>query len=217
MNAGYEDDIATLIRRGRRNILWVLERCAGQEADIERHVGRIEYAGILTDTLGRKCAGLHAQDTKVAIATMWADLQHAITNAMQADPHACPDAWRALQVALEDAMDPAIQPAALERVSHAAVVEAIPQPVQPQEITPLDILQATGVELYGHEWRAPLARSIQRPGSSRAGIQLRDLGSWLAGDRGVPAWVPLACVELLHARAASHTAKAAALLEHLDG
>ena len=70
-------------------------------------------------------------------------------------------------------------------------------------MTPLAALEVTGKTLYGERWRAPLARSIKRPGSEEQGVSERLLHHWLEENPGrpVPDWVPAALVHLLQTEA----------------
>ena len=76
---------------------------------------------------------------------------------------------------------------------------------------PLEALHTTGNALYGKRWTAPLSRALHRPGAPQPGVDLRLVHHWLdeTPGRPVPAWVPAACAELLHAEAG----RRAALLE----
>ena len=63
---------------------------------------------------------------------------------------------------------------------------------------PAAAIEATGTALYGRWWRAPLARSLRRPGADKPGIDRRLLNHWMDGTPGrpVPSWVPDALVQL---------------------
>lgn len=67
----------------------------------------------------------------------------------------------------------------------------------------LETLTETGKALYGTRWREPISRALHQPDADKPGINLRNLHSWLAGDRGrsAPSWIPEACMRLLRFQA----------------
>ena len=68
-------------------------------------------------------------------------------------------------------------------------------------MTPLAAIETVGATLYGERWRAPLSRSLHRPGAPEPGVAERQLHYWLSTTRPVPAWVPSALVALLQSEA----------------
>ena len=68
-------------------------------------------------------------------------------------------------------------------------------------MTPVAALNTAGPALFGARWRAPLARSLHRPGATAPGVVERLLHYWLSGSRPVPSWVPGELVRLLQAEA----------------
>ena len=81
------------------------------------------------------------------------------------------------------------------------------------DMHPAAAIEATGTALYGRWWRAPLARSLQRPGADKPGVDRRLLSRWLDGTPGrpVPAWVPDALVQLAQQEATSRQAAVSSL------
>ena len=70
-------------------------------------------------------------------------------------------------------------------------------------MSPLIALETCGRVLYRTAgWRARIADDLVRPGAEERGISVRSIGSWYAGERGVPRWLSGACIRLLRERAA---------------